>query len=247
VSPFAFYAALWLTAGTTIVLGREALAADDSGAPNATLAAPEPEPPAPIAWGLRFTASAGLAYLPEDPTGGGVALRVGLDGEYWLSKNIGIGAQLGFQALQAVDFCFDEETCNSASASRLSVAPTLTLRGNNATIPTAHGYPLVSLALGYSWGHTEASTSCDPDPTDQYPTCQSGDEISDTSGPYGSLTAAWIFHPGQQPGPGAFALGPLVRVDWFSLYDPTSSSFGTDTFGWTFTTGITMGFDVASP
>jgi hypothetical protein len=60
LSPSASYAALWLAAGTTIGIGRAAHAAGESGAPSVPLAAAEP--PAPIAWGLRFTTSAGWAF-----------------------------------------------------------------------------------------------------------------------------------------------------------------------------------------
>jgi hypothetical protein len=52
------------------------------------------------------------------------------------------------------------------------------------------------------------------------------------SGLYGSLTAAWLFHPG------GVALGPMVQVAAVNL--------ASNPFGWTLTTGMELGFGYRS-
>jgi hypothetical protein len=181
------------------------------------------KPPAPVAWGLRLNLGVGVAGLPHEGNGG-VAWRLGLDAEYWLSKNVGVGLQFGSQALTTI--CLGG--CGTASANRFSLAPSFNLRGNSPT-----HFPTISLALGVSQGHSEASNYCEIDTG-----CQPWSIVADDWWPYGSLTGAWLFHPGHvRPGSNGFAIGPLVRTDVFM--------FDNSTFAWTFTTGITVGFGVA--
>jgi hypothetical protein len=108
--------------------------------------------------------------------GNGVAWRLGLDAEYWLSKNVGVGLQFGSQALTTVGFC--PGGCGTASANRFSLAPSFNLRGNSPT-----HFPTISLALGISRGHREASNYCEIDTG-----CQPWSIVADDWGPYGSLT-----------------------------------------------------------
>jgi hypothetical protein len=224
--PFALRAALGIAAAIAIVaLEPEAHAVGEIAAPEGLLATDKP--PVRMAWGLRLNSSVGVAGLPDAQNlGAGVAWRLGLDAEYWLSKNVGVGLQLGSQALTTIDFC--PGGCGTARANRFSLAPSVNLRGNDP-----RHFPTVSLALGVSQGHSEASNYCEINTG-----CQSWSTVSDDWGPYGSLTGAWLFHPGHvPPGSNGFAIGPLVRLDSFMP--------GNSNFGWTFTIGVTMGFGVA--
>jgi hypothetical protein len=217
-------------AGAAVGFDTEVHAADThaSSAP-----APPAEPPARIRWGLRVSGGVGLAVF-SDQSDRGLVWRLGLDGEYWLSKNIGIGAQLGYQALATLDWLGG----SWENANRLSLAPSITLRGSNPM-----NFPALSLAAGVSWGHREeGGYSCDPGPD-----CNGNAySRSDSSWePYGSLTGEWVFHPGDvRPGTAVLAIGPMLRIDWFPL-DSDRFSFGP--FGWTFTTGMTLGFGAAAP
>jgi disulfide bond formation protein DsbB len=226
LSLFALRAALAL-AGVASILGfePEAHAVGANEAPESL--PPADAPPAPIVWGLRLNGSAGASSM-SDARDGGAAWRFGLDAEYWLSKNVGVGAQFGVQGLDTINWCTGD--CFTEHANRFSLAPAITLRGSKPAI-----FPTISLALGLSTGHTEAYQSC------EFPNsgCQSVISVTDTWGPYGSLTGAWLFHTGDvPPGSMAFAIGPLVRTDCFLL--------SASTYGCTFTTGVTIGFGMAS-
>jgi hypothetical protein len=180
----------------------------------------------PIAWGLRLNGGVGGAADGE------AAWRAGLDAEYWLWRNVGIGVQFGYQQWSTFNLCAGD--CNSASGELFSIAPSVSLRGSNPA-----NFPIVSVALGWSWEEEQSSSWCDYDPA-----CP-GTSSSRASGggPYGSLTAAWVFHPGDlRPAAGAFAIGPMLRVDGFSLFDGSSSGPVLSTPGWTITTGVTLGF-----
>jgi hypothetical protein len=220
---FALRAALGIAA-TTDVIAREpeAHAAGEIEVPVGLPATDEP--PGPVAWGLRLNLGVGAAGLPYE--GNGVAWRLGLDAEYWLWKNVGVGLQFGSQALTTVGFC--PGGCGTASANRFSLAPSVNLRGNGMT-----HFPTISLALGVSQGHSEASDYCEISTG-----CQPWSIVRDDWGPYGSLTGAWLFHPGHiRPGSDGFAIGPLVRTDVFM--------FDNSTFAGSFAAGITVGFGVA--
>jgi hypothetical protein len=216
------------TAAATVALAARAYAAGESPAPNGAVAAAEP---APIAGGLRPNAGVGFAPMPEGD--GGVVGRVGVDGEYWLSKHIGIGAQLGFQTMKTVTI-WPSGSGSTWSEHRVSLAPAVTLRGSNPK-----NFPMVSLALGYSWGQSDSQNYCDVG-------CQPSSGSSDASGLYGSLMGAWLFHSATGKPDAAFAIGPLVRLDWLTYDNFFQSGFGFGRWGWTFTTGLTLGFGFVS-
>jgi hypothetical protein len=191
-------------------------------------------PSPPIEWGMRLNGGLGVGAL-SGSTDGAFGWRAGVDAEYWFSRSFGAGLQVAYQGLATVDFCGGD--CSSARVARTSIAPSLAFRGRNPA-----NFPMVSLALGLAWGHVEMSYSCDPSPV-----CSTSfsDWARDTWGPYGSLTAAWVFHPGDlRPDAMAFAIGPLFRVDCFSLKDTAASAPNLAVLGWSFTTGITIGFGV---
>jgi hypothetical protein len=226
---FAF-ASLLVTAGlwTTPGLEPEALALEREVAGRAP--APPENPDPPVAWGLRLNGGVGGAAE------GGAVWRAGLDAEDWLWRNIGIGVQFGYQEWGTLNWCTGD--CHEESGKLLSIAASVSLRGNNPA-----NFPVVSLALGLAWGHEEAASWCDYDPT-----CSStyGAQV-DGWGPYGSLTAAWVFHPGKlRPAAGAFAIGPMVRVDAFFIDGaPQGQAWAVSKGGWTATTGMALGFGVA--
>jgi hypothetical protein len=178
------------------------------------------DPSVPTTWGLRLNGAVGLVAIADDKDLG-VVWRAGLDYEYWLWRNLGIGVQFGFQELGTVNWC--PGGCDTMSAYRASAAPTISIRGNSMAVPT------VSLGLGLSWGHSEETYNCDP--------CYNpvSGRTFDGWGPYGSLTVAWVFHPGGvRPGSETFAIGPLMRMDAFMLFNGQ--------VGETFTTGISLGW-----
>jgi hypothetical protein len=168
----------------------------------------------------------------------GTAERVGIDGEYWLSKNVGIGPQFGYQVLKTFSI-WPSDNGSSVSENRVSLAPAVTIRGNNPA-----NFPIISAALGYSWGHSDWQRWCDSAEAG----CTPSNGTSNASGLYGSLTGAWLFHPRYaRPTSVAFALGPLIRVDWLTYHNYfRDRAFGFESFGVTFTTGLTIGFGVAS-
>jgi hypothetical protein len=190
--------------------------------------APRDGPPG-IAWGVRANLGLGTAgwsepvvsYPPGNTreTWSATALRVGLDGEYWLSEYLALGAKVGATAM-FTDICYMGCTSTNAHAGVFSVAPTVTFR-----LPDRPYVPWVSLAVGYSWGHASVS-GCDP----AYDvSCTSNEQDDrDVSGLYEALMVAWLFHPG------SVAIGPLVTLE------------GTNTLsevpGWAVSAGFALGF-----
>ena len=217
---------LSMAAATLSGLEREAHAAERAGGGDA---ATSTDWTPPIAWGLRLNAGAGA--VPD----GGIDGRAGLDAEYWVWRNVGIGMQFAVQMWGTFNLCGGD--CSSADGRLLSIAPSVSLRGSNPA-----NFPIVSLALGVSWGKEESLSWCDYDPS-----CPgTSSKHTEGWGPYAALTAAWLFHPGElRPGAGAFAIGPLLRVDGFSIIDPASTGPGLGARGWTLTTGMTFGFGLA--
>jgi hypothetical protein len=222
---FAFRAALGLAiSGATLCHEPDAHAEGESSPATTKLAAP-------IAGGLRLSAAVGFGSAGDDGAGVAVA-RLGLDGEYWLSKRFGIGGQLGYDGLTAVSFVGDWYDEN-----RFSIAPAFSVRGLSPT-----NFPVLSVALGYSWGNNARSRDCGED---YDPTCKP--YANKVSGLYGSLTGTWLFHHGSaQSASTAFEFGPLVRLDWLTYENSWQSGFVFQSWGWAFTAGITIGFGVAS-
>lgn len=179
-----------------------------------------------IVWDLRLNGGVGWA----GGVGSGPAWRAGLDAEYWLRKNIGFGIQLGYQTWTTFDLCAGD--CSSARGDRFSIAPSLTVRGNNPA-----NFPIVGLAFGAAWGHAQSASWCDYDPVCPGTFSAQGN----TWGPYASLTLGWVFHPGTLgPGEGALAIGPMVRAELFS--GSWGDSSGAFSLGGSFITGMTLGF-----
>jgi hypothetical protein len=226
-----FYFALRTTTlvlvAVTAIIGLDAEARADIDTEPLGGARQGPPSPSPIAWGLRLSAGVGGGSLPS-ASDGGPTVGFSLEGEYWLSRNVGVGAQLSAQWISTFNFMC--ETCTSDSIRRVSLAPAIVLRGNNP-----RSFPTASLALGYSLGHEDASHSCDP--ADQRSDCQESSWSGDKSGLFGSLTAAWLFHGTQPPGSAAFAIGPLLRLDWFS-YDGLQKNVAVFTIGLTIGVGV---------
>jgi hypothetical protein len=222
---FAFRAAMGVAAAVAAVaLAPDVHAAGENPAPSGPAA---PTESAPIAGGLRPNAGAGVA---SSPSGGNAMVgRVGVDGEYWLSKHVGIGVQLGFQAMTTVDL-WPTDSGSTWSEHRISLAPAVTVRGSNPKT-----FPILSLALGYSWGHSDSHSFCDIG-------CQPSSWSRDASGLYGSLMGAWLFHFATGRPDAAFAIGPMVRIDWLTYDNFFQSGFGFQRWGLTLTTGLTLGF-----
>jgi hypothetical protein len=189
--------------------------------------------PSPASWGLRVSAGVGGARTPSSDAGGFAASLV-VEGEYWLTRNIGVGGQIAFQSLSTVSlWCVDN--CLSEDMKRVSLAPTIVFRGSNPK-----SAPILSLALGYSLARSDGSSSCD----EAESSCQPPYHWSfsdDRSGLFGSVTAGWLFHGGpMQPGSSALAIGPLIRLDWLTHGSLSDSSY----YGWVFTVGLTVGTGV---
>jgi hypothetical protein len=189
------------------------------------------------AWGMRLNSSVGGALVPYSTNASG-AVRVGVDAEYWLSRNFGLGAQLGFAWLSTIDVGYFSA---SGHTTRVSLAPSIAIRGSAPT-----SFPLLSLALGYALGASEEDYYCEFSEG----TCNASRWTGGGSGPFASLLVAWVFHPGpMHPGSAAFALGPLARVDWFGIGEGPQRGALVDAFsyfGWVFTAGITAGFGMMS-
>jgi hypothetical protein len=200
---------------------------------EALIAASRPTEPADrVAWGLRLNGSVGYASFPNY-AGGGPAGRVGVDGEYWLSRNVGVGLELGLESLGTLNWC-GGTTCTDAKATRVSLAPAIAVRGNNLT-----SFPIASLALGYAVGHSQTTTIAD------LGYIASSGWASDAAVPYASLIGAWLFHLGHvRPASAAFALGPLVRLDGFPFAESVSGALSSGSFAWAFTLGVTLGLGV---
>jgi hypothetical protein len=231
--PFIFRAALCAAAAlaTVVILEAQAHAAELASAGVRETAGPTP----PIAWDVRLDATVGagsLAFARD----GSLGWRFGVDTEYWVSRYVGVGFQVGYEEQTTLDWCLG--SCNSAHVARMSIAPSITARGSNPS-----NYPMATLSLGLGWGHEETSSSCDPSDTC---TVSFSRSAADTWGPYGSLTLAWIFHAGDiHPGIGSFAVGPMIRADGFSLLDTGAHMPNLSVLGWSFLTGITLGVGAA--
>jgi hypothetical protein len=213
-----------VAAARIVAFATDAYAAGTEGQPPEATESSE-------AWGIRLTGSTGVGVVPY---AGGVAgaARVDVDAEYWLSSNIGVGGQLGFEWLSSIDLG-EVVPYESGHTGRFFAAPAIAIRGSNPS-----SYPLFSFAFGYALGASEEDRYCDS--TD--PFCHGYNWTGGGSGPYASLAAAWLFHPGGvRPARAAFALGPLVRGDWFDI--PEGPRTGS---GWTLTAGMTIGFGIGS-
>jgi hypothetical protein len=174
--------------------------------------------PGPIGvdWGLRISGGAGVG-------GGGPALQAAIEGEYWLSKYVGIGAKGTAAGFGTFDPGGPGNGQRTGSGAIYALAPTISFRAKDAP-----SFPLVSLALGYSWGLVSADTYCDPA---YFGTPEAGCTPSSAAsdhGLYASATAAWLFHPG------GVAIGPMVQVAGVNLASSLS--------GLIFTTGMELGF-----
>jgi hypothetical protein len=172
--------------------------------------------------------------------GAGLAGRVGIDAEYWLTDNIGIGAQLGYQATTTFPELFSTYNGDGYTASdqRVSLAPAIAYQVKDRV-----GSPIITLAGGYAWGHRNSSSFCDS--ADLYP-CMPSSSSRDTSGLFGSLAATWMFHLGHpQPGFVAAALGPVARLDAWTFGDRWEAGLTFDSWGASLTVGLAVGFEVA--
>jgi hypothetical protein len=225
-TPLAIRASLGLLAGASLMgIAGQARAAGAADGPAHV--APEPVPS--FAWGLRFNGSIGFASDPEANQLAS-ASRIGVDAEYWLSRSVGIGAQLAFEYLSTIDGF--GETYASSDTTRGAFAPAITVRGADPT-----SFPLASLALGYTLGTTATYVRCE---LGSIAGCQP-DYGGTDSGPYASLSTAWLFHSGEvRPGSTVFAIGPLARLDVFST-DALIKYY------WVVTAGVTLAwFGVAN-
>jgi hypothetical protein len=221
----AVYGALLTVSVATFGLEGLAHASDRDEAPQSPSGMPEPR--AYVAWGVRPNFSGGFAGTPD---GNGPTGRVGIDAEYWLSENVGVGVQLGLEYLTTLNVCGGSR-CTDAKATRASLAPAIAVRGNGPT-----SFPMASLALGYAWGHSEAGT------TEDVGYVRASGWASDAAVPYSSLTAAWLFRPQQvRAGSSVFEFGPLVRLDFFPFADSVSTAFSSGSFAWAFMGGFTLG------
>ena len=216
-----------------MALARQARAAGETE--NRAHAAPEPV--SPEAWGVRLNGSLGAAAVAYANNASG-AVRVGVDAEYWFSRNVGLGAQLGFDWLSTIVMA---DTYDFGQTTRVSLAPSIAVRGSDPS-----SFPLASLALGYAFGSSEENHSCEY----RNGICTPYSWTGGGSGPFASLLVAWMFHPWpMRPGSAAFALGPLARVDGFSLGEGPRGGALVDVFshyGWVFTVGMTIGFGMVS-
>lgn len=210
--------ALAAAAAVTDVDGVAGAAEENLAPPNS----PTTRPSTPIAWGLRTDTGVGVGALPGS---GGIAGVVGYAGEVWLSKYLGIGAQLGLEYLASISLGSCGSGCSSASALRVSLGPAVTLRGSSTA-----SFPFLSLSLGVAIGTSRYDYSCES----YVVNCPVDYWHSDAPALSGTLVAAWLFHPGG-------AIGPLIRADCFKFGDSSYGSPGSGAVACAFTTGVTMG------
>jgi hypothetical protein len=208
MSPFALPAALALATSSAEPVAREDLSV------HASVAA----------------GTGGVAFV-----GNGTAWSAGFAGEYWLTPNLGVGAQVTHQEMGTFPPCFDG--CMAAAA-RTSVAASVALRlGDLAS------YPLLALAAGAAVGRTtDLRFACD---TSQTPANAGSGCPTSGSGPYASFTAAWVFPVGEASSDGGgFTIGPLLRAD-VSAATQTLTSW--NEVEWSTTAGVLIGLDLALP
>jgi hypothetical protein len=186
--------------------------------------------PSRIEWGARVNAGIGVGHVATDTSLlSGLSWRAGLDGEYWWSRYVGFGFQLGLETAGHTPALFGSSATHTATTDSFSLGPTVLLRGANPRT-----FPVLGVGVGYARGSYAWSSYC-PDYLAQAGQCSgSSSGTRDDSGPYGSLMAVWLFHPGTH-GPG-LALGPLVRFDAFYAL---GSNAGTT---WSMTAGMEIGF-----
>ncbi|HEV3190581.1 MAG TPA: hypothetical protein VGY54_08805 [Polyangiaceae bacterium] len=180
--------------------------------------------PSPIEWGVRLNAGVGVGGAGAMT--GGPAARVGLDGEYWLSRHWAVGAQIGWQNMASFTPWGPGNGQATGTADVYSIAPSVTLRGRNP-----RNFPIVSLAAGVAIVNAQIGVYCDPA---YFGTPAAG---CDPNGGYsgvapavhGSLTAGWLFHPW------GVGMGPMFRFE----------AFAGQTNGVSVSTGMQIGFGYA--
>jgi hypothetical protein len=179
--------------------------------------------------------ASGAAGPFESQDYGGASWRLGFDGEYWLTHNLGVGLQLAHQEMASVDFCFGGPSCSGANADRTSFAVSGVWRGNNPA-----SYPLVAVGAGVAVGGTHAFFSCD--------SCTGADSSFDDYGSgwaaYATATTAWMFRVGgaSPSAAGAVLIGPIARGD---LYAPSGAGPNVSFAAYTVTFGVAVGVDLA--
>jgi hypothetical protein len=176
-----------------------------------------------IEWGVRLNAGVGVGGAG---TIGGPAARMGLDGEYWLSRHWAVGAQIGWQSMATFTPWGPGNGQSTGTVDVYSIAPSVTLRGSNPI-----NFPIISLAAGVAIVNAQMSVYCDPayfgmpdggcDPNGGY--------SGVAPAVYGSLTAGWLFHPW------GVAMGPMFRLELFEGQANGASVF----------TGMQIGFGYA--
>jgi hypothetical protein len=91
-------------------------------------------------------------------------------------------------------------------------------------------FPVLGLGAGYAWGKSDVSHYCGAEYVGStFGECMPFDYPRSDSGPYGSLTAKWLYHTGMH-GSG-FAIAPVARLDVFG--------------GWSVTGGLEVGLGYA--
>jgi hypothetical protein len=190
-------------------------------------AAPAPsasEPQSRIEWGVRLSATGGAnAVQWATPA---LAARLGIDGEYWLTRHIGVGAQAAWSGASMPAGDAGSSGATYVSADARSVGAVILLRGGDARV-----FPVIGLGAGYAWATSEVNHYCGLEyvGTPFAGGCTAYDSLRSDSGPYGSLIAKWLCHTGMH-GAG-FAVAPVARLDLFG--------------GWSVTGGVEIGFGYA--
>ncbi|HTQ04648.1 MAG TPA: hypothetical protein VMI54_12365 [Polyangiaceae bacterium] len=150
---------------------------------------------------LRIDAGAGLAQL-RDARDLALGARAGLDGEYWFSKHVGVGAELGVAAFGTVDFGDGDHV----TATWVTFAPAVTVRGRDRG-----SFPMLRLAGGVMRAHFDENHDCDPGDVD----CTSSSSGSNNDwGPYAALTGAAAMAIGD-----GVEFGAFLRVEAAALVE----------------------------
>jgi hypothetical protein len=179
-------------------------------------------PASPIEWGVRL--NGGVGGGQASPMLGGFSARAGLDGEYWFSKLLAIGAQIGWQRMASFAYLGPGNRDITGTADVYSLAPSVTLRGSNP-----RNFPIVSLAAGVALVRSQWDQYCDPAYFGSSEACAGSSSDSLDPEVYGSVTVGWLFHPG------GVAVGPMFRFDAFA--GPSN--------GFSYFTGLQIGFGYA--